>query len=235
VLLLCGACVPVGTTATCPGSSRALCALQVRGFEHWLLPRCVCAHAMTGGACVVPAPCHRVQCLWVRLCDDATFCCAGYACSNGTGVLSADTHGCSSATLYCPLGSTTPTPTPSGFYASPTPSGLFFNATQCEVGRYCVGGAARACPAGRYGALRGLTSELCTGNCSAGYYCPAGSTSPTQLNCSDGPAYFCAEVSGSMRGVVTVTSVSSCGQATPGACAHPVCCNFVLRWNRCRE
>jgi hypothetical protein len=39
-----------------------------------------------------------------------------------------------------------------------------------------------------------LTSADCSGNCSAGHYCPAGAVSRTQLNCSDGPRHYCAEV-----------------------------------------
>ncbi len=124
-----------------------------------------------------------------------TTCPAGYVCPIGTGVLSADIQGCGNATEYCPAGSPTRTATPSGFYSNPTPSGLYFNATRCEPGRFCAGGISELCPAGRYGANSGLIVSGCSGNCSAGYFCPAGSTSPTQLNCSDGPAYFCVEVS----------------------------------------
>jgi hypothetical protein len=134
-------------------------------------------------------PCRRLWC-----CCAVGLLCAGYVCSNGTGVLSADVHGCENPTEYCPMGSAVRTPVPRGFYASPTPSGLFFHATQCETGRYCAEGVARRCPAGRFGSTVGLSTDVCSGNCSAGYYCPAGSTSRTQLNCSDGPAYFCPEV-----------------------------------------
>jgi hypothetical protein len=143
-------------------------------------------------------------CVVACLCCPGTFwtallCCfarrhPGFACANGTGVLFADAHGCGVATHYCPAGSVTPRPTPSGFYAMPTPSGLFFNASRCEPGRFCVGGVARACPSGRFGDESGLTSEGCSGNCSAGYFCPASSVSRTQRNCSDGPSYYCAEV-----------------------------------------
>ncbi len=120
--------------------------------------------------------------------------CAGYACPIGTGVLSADVHGCPNATHYCPAGSAARKPTPLGFYAVAVPSGLFFNATRCEPGRFCVGGVASMCPSGRFGNESGLTSAACSGTCSAGYLCPTGSVSRTQLNCSDGPAFFCAEV-----------------------------------------
>jgi hypothetical protein len=148
----------------------------------------------------------------------------GFACTNGTGVLFADVHGCGEATHYCPAGSVAPAPTPSGFYAMPTPSGLFFNASRCEPGRFCVQGAAGHCPAGRFGNESGLTSAGCSGHCSAGYFCPAGSVSRTQLNCSDGPAYYCTEVCdgvqepGSVPGrqfVISLRIVLSCPHCVP--------------------
>jgi hypothetical protein len=129
---------------------------------------------------------------------------AGFACPNGTGVLFADVHGCGAATHYCPAGSVTPRPTPSGFYAMPTPSGLFFNVSRCEPGRYCFGGVASDCPSGRFGNESGLTFSGCSGHCSAGYFCPASSVSRTQLNCSNGPAYYCAEVCEGVQGAGSV-------------------------------
>ncbi len=133
--------------------------------------------------------------------------CAGFACANGTGVLSAEVHGCGNASHYCPAGSAAPASTPPGYYALPTPSGLFLNATRCEPGRFCAGGIATPCRPGRFGSEPGLTSADCAGNCSAGHYCPAGAVSRTQLSCSDGPRHYCAEVG--MRMCVSV-SVSVC-------------------------
>ncbi|DAZ92498.1 TPA: hypothetical protein N0F65_012728 [Lagenidium giganteum] len=54
---------------------------------------------------------------------------------------------------------------------------------QCEPGYYCVFGRKFICPAGRYGAQSGLTSPKCSGLCKRGYYCPPGSTSPTERAC----------------------------------------------------
>lgn len=42
------------------------------------------------------------------------------------------------------------------------------------------------CPAGSYGTTAGSTSATCDGNCTMGYYCIAGSTSPTQFICPAG-------------------------------------------------
>jgi hypothetical protein len=37
------------------------------------------------------------------------------------------------------------------------------------------------CPAGRYGDVAGLRSPSCSGECSEGFYCTEGSTTPTQV------------------------------------------------------
>ena len=41
----------------------------------------------------------------------------------------------------------------------------------------------KLCPAGRYGNHSGLVTSFCSGLCQAGYYCPEGSTSPSQIPC----------------------------------------------------
>ncbi len=46
------------------------------------------------------------------------------------------------------------------------------------------------CPKGKYGATFGLQNSNCTGNCSPGYYCPEGSVSRYEIECSD-PSYYC--------------------------------------------
>ena len=68
---------------------------------------------------------------------------------------------------------------------------------QCEAGTYSTSGASKCtdCPGGTYGSTKGLASEACSGNCTAGYYCPAGSTSATQNSCTVGN--FCPEKSAS--------------------------------------
>eukprot|EP01031_Cornospumella_fuschlensis_P026613 gene26613-32162_t len=48
------------------------------------------------------------------------------------------------------------------------------------------------CPAGRYGQSPGLKSAYCSGRCFAGYYCPAGSSSPTERECG-GRNVYCPE------------------------------------------
>ena len=116
----------------------------------------------------------------------------GYFCPTGTGVLSSINY-CSSPTTYCPLGSANVSLTAVGYYAVAKPGQLYFNESLCEPGRYCIGGVAQSCTAGRYGVDWGSTNASCTGVCRAGYYCPAGSTSPTQQPCGSVTAY-CPEV-----------------------------------------
>ncbi len=118
----------------------------------------------------------------------------GYACPAGTGVLSAAVEGCGSPLEYCPEGSATRSATPTGYYAVATLLGLYYNATQCEPGQFCIGGVAKLCPAGRFGTVPGHVDPDCEGNCSAGFFCNAGSTSQTQDDCSFGPGYYCPAV-----------------------------------------
>ncbi|KAH8053278.1 calcium ion binding protein [Aureococcus anophagefferens] len=51
------------------------------------------------------------------------------------------------------------------------------------VGSYCAGGENVPCPAGTYGVEPGLSDAACSGACDAGYFCAAGSTSPTAALC----------------------------------------------------
>jgi hypothetical protein len=57
-------------------------------------------------------------------------------------------------------------------------------------------GVRRLCPPGRYGSSSGLASVGCSGSCAAGYYCPLGSTSETEVQCGS-PAVFCPGGTGS--------------------------------------
>ena len=54
----------------------------------------------------------------------------------------------------------------------------------CPKGHFCVNGNRFECPPGTYGEEEGLQTELCSGKCWKGFYCPAASTSPTQLQCN---------------------------------------------------
>ncbi len=58
----------------------------------------------------------------------------------------------------------------------------------CSPGQYSGAGAAACttCSAGLFGSTSGLTTSSCSGPCRAGFYCPAGSTSPTAVACVAG-------------------------------------------------
>jgi len=66
----------------------------------------------------------------------------------------------------------------------------------CPLGSYCVLGIRYLCPAGRYGGVTGLSEAICSGNVSAGYFGPPGSSSKTEHECG-GAQYFCPSGSGS--------------------------------------
>ncbi len=105
-------------------------------------------------------------------------------------------HACMSTESFCPSGSWTRTPTPRGHYAVvASPGGnLYISSTECEPGYYCSAGEKRECAAGRFGAVRGLDSSLCSGVCKRGYFCDARSLNATAAACSTGPQRYCPEV-----------------------------------------
>ena len=96
----------------------------------------------------------------------------------------------------------------------------------CPIGRYISGSNCVDCPAGRYGNEVDMTSSECSGPCAQGYYCPQGSTTPTNPNfkCPPGtyggttglqssacsgpcpPGYFCLE------GTVTPSNLCPTGR-----------------------
>jgi hypothetical protein len=95
----------------------------------------------------------------------------------------------------------------------------------CAAGRYSVGGAGvcSACPAGTYGATAGLPSAACSGNCSAGYACPVGSTNATASICPVGKfsvsgSGACTNCSAGRYGSTTgLTSANCSNNCTAGA------------------
>jgi hypothetical protein len=122
----------------------------------------------------------------------ASVCAAGYYCPNGS--ITAKQRECGGPHLYCPEGSGKPLAVPRGFYSTGGADSLGgsghgatrTNVVRCEPGSFCQGGVRRKCPAGRFGASSGLASPACDGKCAAGHYCPAGSTSPLQVQCPAG-------------------------------------------------
>ena len=67
----------------------------------------------------------------------------------------------------------------------------------CPPGTYCMEGVAALCPAGTFGATFGLVNSLCSGSCTSGFYCIAGSTlaAPPHATCANA-SYYCPAASG---------------------------------------
>jgi hypothetical protein len=147
---------------------------------------------------------------------------------SGSGLLTAACSGPCSAGFACGAGSTNSTGAvcPAGTYSLSGAGGC----TGCPAGVYgSLPGLTQAtctapCRPGRFGAEPGLTSPTCTGNCTAGYACPAGSTSPTVQLCPVGQyslagAGTCSNCPGGTYG-------NSVGLTTP-ACSGPCAEGFV--------
>ncbi len=99
----------------------------------------------------------------------------------------------SSPRYYCPAGSDHPLSTEAGFFSvrSHVAEGGGFGATVvCPRGSFCQNGVRFDCPAGRYGASIQATNSSCSGQCTAGYYCPQGSIGAQQIQCAD-DSHFC--------------------------------------------
>ena len=158
-------------------------------------------------------------------------CSAGASCPPGSTANSANTCPIGS---YCPAG-TAPTPCPGGSYGSTMglssaactglcsagascPPGSTANlAGSCAIGSFCAAGAApKLCPAGTFGSSAGLSTPSCSGSCSAGVGCPAGSTANVAGSCPAGS--FCAAGAGP---VACLSGTYSNGGAT--ACTGQVC------------
>lgn len=134
-------------------------------------------------------------------------CSAGYYCPAGS--TSDEQNECGGNDKYCPGGSGSATSVPSGWRSlgGGTDGDTRTSVAQCSLGTYCVDGVARNCPAGRYAAKQGQSS---CDTCSAGYFCPEGSSSATQEPCGGGPRgtsfnpaaeYYCPAGTSSRRQV----------------------------------
>lgn len=144
-----------------------------------------------------------------RLTNDSpsSQCPAGYVCVNGTvnpfnipcgstdarNTISNVVNRASSVydeglgdAAYCPPGSPVPRLADSGYYTV-GPNNAKTDQRICSPGFYCLDGTKRACPAGKYGAVAGLAIPECSGDCSAGYYCPPASA--RQFACGNASVY----------------------------------------------
>ena len=110
-------------------------------------------------------------------------CDRGYYCTVGSS--SPTQHRCGNASVYCPRGSSEPTPVHDGFYCFFTGADAGEQAVwdpmnttcsveiPCEPGYYCIKGVKYPCPPGTFGWRYGMNSSTCGGQCAPGYYCPS--------------------------------------------------------------
>jgi hypothetical protein len=122
-------------------------------------------------------------------------CVAGYFCpANSTSATQAP---CGGVSAYCPAGSGRAREAAPGEYTLGPTVTTRNSSLPCPSGSYCAGGVRSLCEAGSFGCADRLSVPTCNGPCTAGYYCPAGSTSSQAEPCGGGPgqpdaaAYYC--------------------------------------------
>ena len=155
-------------------------------------------------------------------------CPAGFFCPAGTATVgSTPSAACVDIASYCPLKSAAGLPVPAGYKALFDVNGRATDITPCDLGTWCVNGLQQQCPAGSYGASQGLQTASCSGTCSPGYFCPAGSKTAVEEECGsaavrngeDPTMYFCPVGSESPRkvqaGFYTACSDGSTKLCTP--------------------
>ena len=113
-------------------------------------------------------------------------CPAGHYCNNNASMAIVCPQG-----SYCPANNSYPYACPDGTYGAAAGLSNYTECTICPPGKYCIGGnIAGNCSAGyfcRIGSSSPTPSGIYTvvgGLCQAGSYCPAGTTAPIQ--CPDG-------------------------------------------------
>jgi hypothetical protein len=124
-------------------------------------------------------------------------CAAGYHCpASSTSALQ---YPCGGEDVFCPAGSGLPLSAAPGMYTvGPTPT-TRNDSVPCPGGSYCVGGVQYPCEAGSFGCADRLSTPTCNGPCTAGYFCPAGSTSSRARACGgdatrrDAATWYCLQ------------------------------------------
>ena len=111
-------------------------------------------------------------------------CSQGYWC--GESSTNPIANECGGMNLFCPAGSSTPHYVSAGhFTTEDEPSSHRSSQKICPPGYYCAEGKRHECPPGRYGKKEGLSDPICDGSCSAGFYCPSGSSNEKQMPCGN--------------------------------------------------
>ena len=128
-------------------------------------------------------------------------CDAGYVCTAGSR--SPQSQQCGGPSVYCPAGSGVTSPVQAGYLSTGGTTSTRTSRALCPapgdamgfgLGLYCPGdGYNYTCPPGVYGAAVGLSAPSCSGPCSAGYYCPAGSANATAVACGSVAVYVAGQ------------------------------------------
>lgn len=116
-------------------------------------------------------------------------CAAGFWCPAGS--TSPFERACGGDEVYCPAGSGSPVAAKPGHYTVGGANATARTAQRpCEPGSFCHGGVKFDCPPGTFGSAAApvatRTGAACSGLCAKGHWCPAGSTSPTEVACPFG-------------------------------------------------
>ncbi len=91
------------------------------------------------------------------------------------------------ASVYCPKGSSLPTNVRPGYYTiggNNATNRTRVEEVPCKTGHFCEQGMIFQCPPGRYGSVKGLTEEHCSGFCPPGHRCGWNTTTPEE--CAQG-------------------------------------------------
>lgn len=118
-------------------------------------------------------------------------CISGFYCPEGS--VSGSPAICKGSSVFCPPGSQAPQLVSTGYYTADLTNTSLDGAEKefkCPPGHYCVLGRLYLCAGGRWGDRWGQATPLCSGTCSAGYHCPSGSISATEVLCGDA-SRFC--------------------------------------------
>ncbi len=142
---------------------------------------------------------------------------------------------CGNVTLYCPSGSTTPSPVMDGYYTAVAP-GVATNATDtmalaldCPPGSYCSSGVRHLCPSGTFQSDFRVSNASACEVCAPGGFCPEGSSGP--LPCGNDTVYCPAGAAAPTKGVTHLGVVALVKHLLVPAFPCPACfrgCAFVL-------
>lgn len=109
-------------------------------------------------------------------------CSPGHYCPEGS--ISPTEVQCGDPNKYCPgEGNFKPALVNEGYYSTGGNQSTRESQSIAPPGSFAKAGVLYLCPAGRYGAVYGMSSSACSGVCARGYYCPAGSISPFMRVC----------------------------------------------------